>query len=106
MLLFALTSKNVMKSCHITLQNSDTKYPLPLIEKEVMGQPSPSAVRDGGGVMQEEDKVWGLWWLGRPGQWGGPSWPLVCSPEHTRLCMRVESSFLRHLSCPARLPES
>ncbi|XP_040113566.1 NADH-cytochrome b5 reductase 2 [Oryx dammah] len=33
-LLFALKSKNVMKSRHITLQNSDTKYPLPLIEKE------------------------------------------------------------------------
>lgn len=51
MLLLALKSKNVMKSRHITLQNSDTKYPLPLIEKEVMGQPSPSAVRDGDGVM-------------------------------------------------------
>lgn len=23
-----------------------------------------------------------MWWLGRPGQWGGHSWPLVCSPEH------------------------
>uniref|UniRef100_A0A4W2G9J7 NADH-cytochrome b5 reductase 2 n=2 Tax=Bos indicus x Bos taurus TaxID=30522 RepID=A0A4W2G9J7_BOBOX len=33
-LLFARKSKNVMKSRHITLQNSDTKYPLPLIEKE------------------------------------------------------------------------
>ncbi|KAI4564311.1 hypothetical protein MJT46_010109 [Ovis ammon polii x Ovis aries] len=33
-LLLALKSKNVMKSRHITLQNSDTKYPLPLIEKE------------------------------------------------------------------------
>nr|XP_020752628.1 NADH-cytochrome b5 reductase 2 isoform X2 [Odocoileus virginianus texanus] len=33
-LLLALKSKNVVKSRHITLQNSDTKYPLPLIEKE------------------------------------------------------------------------
>ena len=41
MLLLALKSKNVVKSHHITLQNSDTKYPLPLIEKEVMGRPPP-----------------------------------------------------------------
>lgn len=37
-LLFALKSMNSKRKDLITLQDPDSKYPLPLIEKEVMGQ--------------------------------------------------------------------
>lgn len=45
MLLLALKNKNVKKRRPITLQHPEAKFLLPLTEKEVMGQPSPSAVR-------------------------------------------------------------
>ncbi|EHB05188.1 NADH-cytochrome b5 reductase 2 [Heterocephalus glaber] len=41
-LLFALRSMNSRRKDLITLQDPDTKYPLPLIEKEVVGQPNSS----------------------------------------------------------------
>ena len=49
MLLLALKNKNVKKRHPITLQHPEAKFLQPLIEKEVMGQPSPSAVRGGMG---------------------------------------------------------
>ena len=65
MLLLALRNMNSRKRC-ITLQDSETKYPLPLIEKEVMESAHPFCCQP---VKEKSTRVVGDVLAGKAGQW-------------------------------------
>lgn len=85
-LLFALKNMNSRRRDLITLQDPDAKYPLPLIEKEVVGQPNPSPWL---GERQETEVV------------GNVGWESGVDSH----IMAQWSSFPRNLSFPARVLE-